>query len=106
MMAEPNAMSHGLITAAGGAFVGAFLSKSAAKPETVEQPRASAAAHAIPFIKSPALTIVDEVIRAIAQDLTQAKKYYKDIFSSKFHILIKCVACQQRVSGGSNGQKR
>ena len=56
MMAEPNAMSHGLI-AGGGALVGAFLSKSAAKPETVEQPRASAVAHASPLIKSPALKI-------------------------------------------------
>jgi hypothetical protein len=67
MMAEPNAMSHGLITAAGGAFTGTFLSKSAAKPETVEQPRASAAAHASPLIKSPALTIVDEIIRTVEQ---------------------------------------
>src|ERR1700730_13707875 len=50
MMAEPNAISHGLTTT-GGAFTGIF--KSAAKPEAVEQPRASAAAQASFFMTSP-----------------------------------------------------
>src|SRR5215813_2617748 len=44
MMAAPNAISHGLTTG-GGAFTSFFLSKSAATPETVEQPSTSAAAH-------------------------------------------------------------
>src|SRR5262249_2406902 len=51
MIAEPNAMSHGLITGGGGAFIGIF--RSAANPEPVEQPRASAAAHARFFMTSP-----------------------------------------------------
>src|SRR5215467_13556815 len=52
MIAEPNAMSHGLTTTGGGgAFTGILM--SAASPETVEQPRASAAAHASFFMTSP-----------------------------------------------------
>src|SRR5262245_3030775 len=52
MIAEPNAMSHGLTTTGGGgAFTGILM--SASNPEAVEQPRASAAAHARFFMTSP-----------------------------------------------------
>src|SRR5262252_614366 len=51
MIAEPKAMSHGLTTGGGG---GAFVTfMSAANPEAVEQPRASAVAHKSLFMDIP-----------------------------------------------------
>src|SRR6516164_4117818 len=51
MIAEPKAMSHGLTTGGGGGAFVAFM--SAANPEAVEQPIASAAAHASFFMDFP-----------------------------------------------------